>query len=35
MIDVLSPLIGGASTNYTEQADRSQFNGLSKLFTFE
>ena len=35
VIDVLSPLIGGASTAYTRQADRSQFNRLSKLFTFE
>ncbi len=35
VIDVLSPLIGGASTNHTEQAYRPQFTGLSKLFTFE
>jgi hypothetical protein len=35
VIDVLSPLAGGASTNYTAPAHRSQFAGLSKLFTFE
>jgi glycosyltransferase involved in cell wall biosynthesis len=35
VIDVLSPLIGGASTDHTEQACRPQFNRLPKLFTFE
>jgi glycosyltransferase involved in cell wall biosynthesis len=35
VIDVVLLLVGGASTAYTMQADRSQFNPLSKLFTFE
>ncbi len=35
VIDVLLPLVGGAPTKSTTHADRFQFAGLSKLFTFE
>jgi len=35
VIDVLSPLVGGASTDPTKEAYRPQFGRLTKLFTFE
>jgi glycosyltransferase involved in cell wall biosynthesis len=35
VIDVLSPFVGGAQTDKATHADRSQFNGLTKLFNFE